>query len=680
MVLPAIMRKHNITVIYYFFIILSKCIMMASPTDILLSEGSAHKSHNDTNITSTIKNHENVEQLISSTRIIGGNKATEDRHSYTVSIQYNNLHFCGGSLILKDVVLTAAHCVSSGGITNLDVLIGRHNFNENDGERIPVTRTITHPLYSSNGDASSYDIALIILASPIQDTTIQPITLNDNDSYPESGTTANVMGWGDIDPGPALITPDELHIASVEIITNGECEMITRGGQNYEGMIDESMICAYTESQDACQGDSGGPLIIRGTSITNDVQIGVVSWGVGCSYLPGVFSRVSMAYDWIKDNACRRSRATSGSSLCKTEKPTPTPSRTPTPPPSNAPTRQPSPRPSNEPSREPTPRPSEPPTNVPTREPTPRPSPLPTRQPTPRPSKSPTRRPSPPPSRKPSRQPTQSPSLLPTFSPTSSPTSLEPTVQPSESPSTSYPSFSPSTNPTSRPTVTPSISFHPSLFPSSNPSISPSFLPTMHPSTHPSFSPFAKPTSSPTVSRSPTSYPTVKPTESSKPTRAPSADPSSMPSDSPTRSQSPSSNPTWQPSMMPSSSPTFSPSEQPSRTPSGLPSSRPTFSLEPSQEPSVEASEFPSGLPTQNPTSSPSTTSLPTTSSGPTVTNIDRSIETDIVVYGLRDPLIISEVISPDDFGYISSSSTNKSPLFAILMSYTITALLVLLL
>ena len=161
--------------------------MMASPTELLLSETSSEMMrHNDTNITTTIKNHQDVvEQLISSsTRIIGGNKATEDRHSYTVSIQYNSLHFCGGSLILKDVVLTAAHCVSSGGITNLDVLIGRHNFNENDGERIPVIQTIIHPLYSSNGDASSYDIALIILASPIQDTTIQPMTLNDNDSYP----------------------------------------------------------------------------------------------------------------------------------------------------------------------------------------------------------------------------------------------------------------------------------------------------------------------------------------------------------------------------------------------------------------------------------------------------------------------------------------------------------------
>lgn len=46
------------------------------------------------------------------------------------------------------------------------------------------------------------------------------------------------------------------------------------------------------------KGDSGGPLvfkIIQGA----DVQVGVVSWGMGCAHedFPGVYSRVSSAYD-----------------------------------------------------------------------------------------------------------------------------------------------------------------------------------------------------------------------------------------------------------------------------------------------------------------------------------------------------------------------------------------------
>ena len=46
-------------------------------------------------------------------RIIGGTEAKERRYSYTVSLQDKYGHFCGGSLIAKDVVLTAAHCQGS---------------------------------------------------------------------------------------------------------------------------------------------------------------------------------------------------------------------------------------------------------------------------------------------------------------------------------------------------------------------------------------------------------------------------------------------------------------------------------------------------------------------------------------------------------------------------------------
>jgi secreted trypsin-like serine protease len=59
------------------------------------------------------------------------------------------------------------------------------------------------------------------------------------------------------------------------------------------------MLCAREENADACQGDSGGPLYDK----TNNVLVGVVSWGNGCALkeYPGVYSRVSigvrMAYN-----------------------------------------------------------------------------------------------------------------------------------------------------------------------------------------------------------------------------------------------------------------------------------------------------------------------------------------------------------------------------------------------
>ena len=65
--------------------------------------------------------------------------------------------------------------------------------------------------------------------------------------------------------------------------------------------------------------DSGGPLIMKGGSPGEDVQIGVVSWGIGCAYLPGVFSRTSSAYDWIREVVCEDS-AEPPIELCDTER------------------------------------------------------------------------------------------------------------------------------------------------------------------------------------------------------------------------------------------------------------------------------------------------------------------------------------------------------------------------
>ncbi|KAJ8709010.1 hypothetical protein PYW07_008836 [Mythimna separata] len=63
--------------------------------------------------------------------------------------------------------------------------------------------------------------------------------------------------------------------------------------------VTENMICAGildVGGKDACQGDSGGPLYS-----TNDILVGVVSWGRGCAdpFYPGVSARVASYTDWI---------------------------------------------------------------------------------------------------------------------------------------------------------------------------------------------------------------------------------------------------------------------------------------------------------------------------------------------------------------------------------------------
>jgi len=83
----------------------------------------------------------------------------------------------------------------------------------------------------------------------------------------------------------------------------------------YGDMVTDQMMCAedYSEGEDSCQGDSGGPLVILGNDANGgeDVEVGVVSWGYGCAVngYPGVYARVSEAYDWIREEVCSRSYA-----------------------------------------------------------------------------------------------------------------------------------------------------------------------------------------------------------------------------------------------------------------------------------------------------------------------------------------------------------------------------------
>lgn len=245
---------------------------------------------------------------------------------YQVSIQNksNGNHFCGGSIINNKYVLTAAHCVDGTNASDITLNVG-FSLQNNPGNNLQsynAKRIIVHPNY--NNGTNDFDIAVIEIEGTFSfNSSVQPVELISPQSLASEtiGNQVRVSGWGWTVPNQSGVA-NQLQAVDVPIITNQQADNeLDISSPNHPELTQRMLSTGAVgmDRQGACHGDSGGPLVFRQNG-QNDIQIGVVSWGVprcvGGENSPSIYARLSQLVDWINDEVWNFARIQGSNDVC----------------------------------------------------------------------------------------------------------------------------------------------------------------------------------------------------------------------------------------------------------------------------------------------------------------------------------------------------------------------------
>ncbi|XP_059158838.1 chymotrypsinogen B-like [Physella acuta] len=234
----------------------------------------------------------NVSQLI-----INGVDAPRNAWPWHVFV-WSKGGMCGGSIIDREWILTAGHCLTG---EDTYVFLGEVDFKHFKTPYRNVSEQLLHVKYDDN--PLQYDIGLLKLKTPIEfSDTIRPVCLPEGNIWDSS--PCFVTGYGQMttnDSAPDEINlPTKLQQLRVDIMNQSLCMVITR---MFDPPYNDYTVCIDApEKSGVFKGDSGGPLscfkngrfYVVGLASTAPLPVGIFD-----SFFPPIYMSVPHFMDWI---------------------------------------------------------------------------------------------------------------------------------------------------------------------------------------------------------------------------------------------------------------------------------------------------------------------------------------------------------------------------------------------